>query len=141
MSNHNFVAPIVQPMPPRTTVKSKQKYQKCVGLLQALWITKLGHIEAVSYSTAFIISPSIIVTCSHAIFNTTLYSPCSRANFIPVNRISRKEDIYQTKLKSFVKYQAIDFQTNFGYKPLREDLAVLVLDKPYQTEYYFDLAD
>ena len=59
-----------------------------VGILQVIWKKDNGALSLVGYATAWAISPSLIVTCAHAIFETTNQTICSEAYFIPVNGIS-----------------------------------------------------
>jgi V8-like Glu-specific endopeptidase len=108
----------------------------CVGLLQVIWYDGESCSNLI-YSTAFAISPRVIVTCAHNVYDSTL-GECSSAIFIPVHGVATKADIYRTHAKDFVRKE-ITPNDGYHYAPTRSDYAVLILERPLDRFIYLNV--
>ena len=113
-----------------------------MGIFQAVWKDKNGRVVQVGFATAFAISPHLIVTCAHSIFDNNTYRQCTEAYFISTEEgeKSRQEHIYPVNVKSFAEYTKIKRGERYGLEPLRQDIAVLALERPLESSYYLSLS-
>ena len=75
-----------------------------IGILKTNWFNSKGKLRAYNYGTAFMLTPRVLLTCSHNVYSELMGRDCQSLEFAPGHKEGEvRRGFYQSKKKLIIK--------------------------------------